>query len=164
MENNNSTLPLACKDELFINTVESLIKDLKENDIKITCPMRLIIEEIATLRYILRSSKHFVSVPFMEESNENKLVRVETQSRGNKKLFYDPYPTPVKVNEFFDHSLLKIQKGLILLIRELENLIEKQLSKDRIKIVSKLKKRVLDLKNIDTTLKVDAIYEKEIRL
>ena len=152
-------------DKNYRKTEKELTKELKDMGVKITYSMKLLIRETTAIDFILREIECYLGVlPTVVEKIERKLGSINQEYQGKKSMNYCEIEIGKEMFSLFADEYPKMQKRLIYLLNELGLSPKQYVIREKIKLISKLDKKLIEIKDKDFIYNVNAVHEKEIKL
>ena len=147
----------------YKRVVKELTKDLEGFGIRVTYSMKMIMDEIAVIEYILRNIKtHLGNIPVVVEKQKIVLSSIDCGRYMEKKRYnYEDRTIGRTVYSLYYEDLLKMQKRLVYLLNELGLSPKQQI---KIRIVEKLKQQLVKMENNGKSYEADIVCEKETQL
>jgi len=146
--------------QIFDEVYTNLIKDLECCGVNANYSIRILIHEIAlNLVLISRIKTHLVSRPPSVEAQELKVHCVQNDRGTGKKLVeFLPYDGKEYVPQAY-FFLIRLQKETTKLIEKLGLLPQQQVERQKLVIIERMKKKLVELENNGESYRVDAIGE-----
>jgi len=135
----------------FAQTKKELAKELKKFGIEVSYSTKLIIREAAMTDYILRRMERYIGTIIHHYLKPNEHGYWDAEY-GKENFAY------------FGEDFIILQKRLIFLLNELGLSPKQQIMREKFKIISKLDKKLFEIKTKDLKYNLNAIHEKEVKI
>jgi len=153
---------------LYEEVVNGLKKDMSELGLKNSYSAEILIKEVAMNILLMNRIKYQIICKGLLR-DEQIWKRSHTSNnkdhysgKSQKSISYEYYPGEQEIHPLFDKLIPKLQKQVNEGLRQLGLLPSQQVERQKVVLVEKLRKRLIDLKTNESQYTIDAIIENKI--
>tara|TARA_Y100000310_G_C20448716_1_gene699661 strand:+ start:296 stop:865 length:570 start_codon:yes stop_codon:yes gene_type:complete len=148
--------------EMYPEIVKGLEEDLKQLGQPITFAVKILIVELANnLILYSRIKFHMAHRNIIQNDNVCRLdTKKQRKMTGETSYFYDIQYAKEGIHPLYDGFLFKLQKSINNQLKLLGLLPEQVIQRERIKVVERLKKKLVQIENPEGKYDVEMVYEK----